>query len=343
MPCLWRAQQAMSGRISTRMAAVEQNQAEFRLKLSDMLLSQHNNETALKACESKLESKMDNLATMMMNIMNKLESRTIVSEPNPTVNNGDVPGGIPKSTGDHQVQSRPTRIGTSITLPIDVVDDTDDRSQNDNRPKVYTRMTRSKDAKLKGVTVSQENSHEGSKGPAIERTPKKAKVVKGGVKKRVEVAAVNGMPITVDDGKPELGGVVGTVLEHGSISPTPAVDGSGVEDGGEVVGKVENTENKPKGLVDVEGGITEVASGAGESLGGEKGRLLQRDSDHVEEGDVGVLAEVATLVESTGKAISPESASQNPKTLSPSKVGDIGGSHNTPIVQVSPPYMLVCH
>ena len=106
---------------------------------------------------------------------------------------------------------------------------------------------------------------------------------------------------------------------------------------------VENTENGNKRLVDVEGGITEVVSGGGESLGGEKRRLLQGESDHVEGGDVGVLAEVATLVESTGKAISPESASQNPKTLSPSKVGDIGGSHNTPIVQVSPPYMLVCH
>ena len=127
------------------MADVEQNHAEFRLKLSDMLLASHNNETALKACESKL----DNLATMMMNIMNKLESMTIVSEPNPTVNNGNVHGGIPKSTGDHQAQSHPTRIGTSVTLPIDVVDDTDDRSQNDNPPKVYTRVIRSKHAKLK--------------------------------------------------------------------------------------------------------------------------------------------------------------------------------------------------
>ena len=150
------------------------------------------------------------------------------------------------------------------------------------------------------------------------------------------MAAVNRMPITVDDGKPELGRVISAVLEHDSISLTPAVDGSGVENGGEVVGKVENTENKTKGLADVEGGITEVVSGGGESLGGEKGRLLQGESDHVEGGDVGVLAEVATLVESTGKAISPESASQNSKTMSPSKVGDIGGSHNAPNVQVSP-------
>ena len=52
MPCLWRAQQVMSGMMSTRMAVVEQNQAEFRLKLFDMLLASHNNETALKACES---------------------------------------------------------------------------------------------------------------------------------------------------------------------------------------------------------------------------------------------------------------------------------------------------
>ena len=100
---------------------------------------------------------------------------TIVSEPNPTVNNGQYMAASRISTGDHQAQSRPTRIGTSVTLPIDVVDDTDDRSENNNPPKVYTMVRRSKDAKLKGVTVSQENSHVGSKGPAIERTPKKRK------------------------------------------------------------------------------------------------------------------------------------------------------------------------
>ena len=176
----------------------------------------------------------------------------------------------------------------------------------------------------------------GARGP--QSTPKKAKVAKKGVKKRVEVAAVSEMPITVDNGKSELGGVLGAVLEHGSIYPTPVVDGSGVEDGGEVVGKVDNTEYKTKGLVDVEGGITEVVSGGSESLGGELERLHQRDNDHVEGGDVGVLAEIATLVESTGNAISSESASQNPKTMSPSKLGDIGGSHNAPSVQVNPPH-----
>ena len=147
---MWHTQQALSGRMSARMAAMEQTQAEFRQQLSDMLLTSQNNEQTLKANTLTL----DNLATKLTNIINKLESRTIMSEPNPIVNNGDVPGGVPKCTCENQAQSRPIRIGISIMLPIGVVDDTDDCSQDDNAPIMYKRLTRSKDAKLKGVTVS---------------------------------------------------------------------------------------------------------------------------------------------------------------------------------------------
>jgi hypothetical protein len=64
---------------------------------------------------------------------------------------------------ENQAQSHPASIRTSITLPIDVVDDTNHHSKDDNPPLVYTRLTRSKDVKLKGVTVSQENSQVGNK------------------------------------------------------------------------------------------------------------------------------------------------------------------------------------
>ena len=151
---MWRAQQPLSGRMSSRIATVELNQTELRHQLSEVLMTNQSNEQALKANMLTL----NNLATMVTNIMNKLESRTIVSEPNPTINNEDVHGGVLKSTCENQAQSRPARIGTSITLPIYVVDDTDDRGEDDNPPKAYNRLTRSKDAKLKGVTVSQENS-----------------------------------------------------------------------------------------------------------------------------------------------------------------------------------------
>ena len=46
---MWHTQQALSGRMSARMAAIEQTQAEFRQQLSDILLTSQNNEQALKA------------------------------------------------------------------------------------------------------------------------------------------------------------------------------------------------------------------------------------------------------------------------------------------------------
>ena len=184
-PCLWRAQQALSGRMSARIPAMELTQAEFRHQLSKVLLTSQNNEKTLKANTLTLNS----LATIVTNLMTKLESRTIVSESNTAVNNEGIHGSVPKSTCENQAQSRPASIGTSITLPIDVVDDSDHHSEDDNQPLVYTRLTRSKDAKLKGVTVSQENSQVGSKGRASEKAPKKGRLVKGGVKKRAAAAA----------------------------------------------------------------------------------------------------------------------------------------------------------
>jgi hypothetical protein len=88
----------------------------------------------------------------------------------------------------------------------------------------------------------------------------------------------------------------------------------------------------------VEGGIGEGVSGGGGSLGGGKGRLHRGESDYVEGADVRVLVEAASLVKSPGKVISPESVILNSKTMSPSKIGDIGSSHSAPGGQVSPPH-----
>ena len=293
--------------------------------MSEMLLHTQNNEQAMAANTQKL----DNLASIVINLVNKLESRTIVSEPNPTVNKVDEHGGAPKSTCENQAQSRPTRIGASMTLPIDVVDDTDDRSQDLTPPQEFRRLTRSKDAKLKGVTVSQENSQVGSKGRATEKPPKKGRAAKGGVKKVAATAAATGQATNAD--------VVDVAPQHGSLSPKTAVDGSGVGDGGEVGEKGGNKESGSRSLVDVQVGIVEgVSSGVG-SVGKGKGTLHGVERSIVEGGDVGVLAEAASLVESHGKSVSPESVSKNPKTVSPTKIGDIGGSQSAPGGQVSPP------
>ena len=131
-PCLWRAHQALSRRMSARIAAMELTQAEFRHQLSEVLLTSQINEQTLKANTLTLNS----MAIMLTSLMIKLESETIVSEPNPEVNNGGIYGSIPISMWENQTQFRPTDIGSSITLPIDVVDDTDNLSEDDNPPLV---------------------------------------------------------------------------------------------------------------------------------------------------------------------------------------------------------------
>ena len=259
-----------------------------------MLLTNQNNEQTLKANTLTL----DNLATKLTNIINKLESRTILSEPNPIVNNGDVPGGVPKCTCDNQAQSRPTRIGISIMLPIGVVDDTDDCSQDDNAPIMYKRLTRSKDAKLKGVTVSQKNNHVGNKGRASEEAPRKGRLAKGGVKRRVAAAVATGQPISSDDGRHEVETVVSGIVEHDSGSPNIAVGGSGME------------------------------VNAGGSLKEEKGLEQIVENKYVEGGDIIVLPEVASFVPSMGKGDSSEFVS---------KIGDIGASNNAHGGQMSMP------
>jgi hypothetical protein len=72
------------------MATVEQNQAEYRQQLSELVLSNQNYEQALKDNTATLNI----LASMVISIMNKLESRSVVSEPKTTTNNEDIPGSV---------------------------------------------------------------------------------------------------------------------------------------------------------------------------------------------------------------------------------------------------------
>ena len=56
----------------------------------------------------------------------------------------------------------------------------------------------------------------------------------------------------------------------------------------------------------------------------------------VQIGDVVVLAEVASLVASSGKGVSSISCPKSPKTMSLSKIGDSGVDHSAHVGQVSP-------
>jgi hypothetical protein len=94
-------------------------------------LSSQNHEQALKSNTITLNS----LATIVMSIMNKLESRSIVSEPKTTTNNEDIHGNVPKSTCKTQAQTPIARIATSNTLPIDVVEDSEVFCEGEGPPK----------------------------------------------------------------------------------------------------------------------------------------------------------------------------------------------------------------
>jgi hypothetical protein len=223
------AQQAISGRVSARLSAVEHSQAELKRQLSSMVMSGQNNEQALKDVNVTLST----LVAMVSSIMNKLESKTSVSEPKTTANNQDVHRNIPKSPCDTQDQSPTTRVGTSNTLPVDAVEDTSAHSEGEEHPLTYKRVTRSKDAKLKAISASQENSEEGVKPKKSEKALKKGRVAKGGAKKRGAAEVAVGQPKPTANASQGDGLVEGGCADVGAGPSKIAVAGIGVEGSGE--------------------------------------------------------------------------------------------------------------
>ena len=60
---------------------------------------------------------------MVTTIMNKLESKTMVSPPTHSIDNQEqIPRSARKSACENQAQSKPARIGTSSALTINVFD-----------------------------------------------------------------------------------------------------------------------------------------------------------------------------------------------------------------------------
>lgn len=286
---------------------MEQNQSEVRQQLSEVLLNIPKNEQALKDVNLTLSS----LASMVTSIMNKLETRTTGSEPTPTQNIRDAHGSIPKSMGENQAPSRTARIGTSKTLPVDVVDDSSVRCEAEGPTKTYTRLTRSKDAKLKGVSVSEDNSEDGGKGRGGDKALKKARAPKGCAQKRSAVEAGIDPPKPTTNVSQEDGAVVVGDAEVGSGPGKIAAVGSGVEGCGE--GGLQGG-NKAGGT----SGELNTAWGGG-SLGGGTGHAHREESVGVEGGDVGVVAEVASIHASPVKGASTISVSKSPKTRSSGK------------------------
>ena len=163
--------------MSAQISALETNQTDFRHQLSKVLMTSQNNEQALKANTMTL----NNLATMVTIIMDKLESKTMVRPLTHTCDNEACnPRSALKSVCENQAQSKQVRIGTSSALPIDVVDVSYVPSEDEKPRKQFVRLTRSKDVKFKGVSEAQDNSEVGMKGHRSEKVSKKTKVTRGG-------------------------------------------------------------------------------------------------------------------------------------------------------------------
>ena len=220
--CVLIAQQAISGRVSARLSAVENNMAS-------MVMTSQNNEEVLK----KVKVTLGTLAAMVTSIMNKLESKTSVSEPKTTANNQDVHRSLPKSPCDLQDQSSVDRVGTSNTLPMDVVGNTSTHSEGEGGPITYKRVTRSKDAKLKAVSASQDNSQEVINVRGSEKPLKKGRIAKGVAKKRGPTEVAIGQPKPTANASQGDGVVDGGCADVDPRIPQVAVAAIGVEGSGE--------------------------------------------------------------------------------------------------------------
>ena len=214
--CSWCVQQAASGRMSAHITALETNHAEFRNELSEVLMTSQNNEQALKSCHAQL----DNLATMVSTIMNRLESKTMVSQPDDSGGKHEaIARSPPKSPLENQAQSKPARIGASSALPIDVVDVSYVPSEDDNPPKQSVRMTRSKDVKFKGVGGAAGNNEVGVKTGRSEKVLKKKKATRGGGNKGCAIEGGSIQPL-----------MEGGATQEGAVSHGGDVDvGGGTE------------------------------------------------------------------------------------------------------------------
>ena len=137
---------------------------------------------------------LKNLATIVMTIMSKLESKTTVSPPTHSGDNHDqIPRSPPKTTCKNQAQSKPARIGVSSVLPIDAVDVS------------YVRMTRSKDVKFKSVSGAAGDSEVEMKGCQSKKVLKKQKATRGGGSRGCGTKGGNRQPVSARGGTQEGG------------------------------------------------------------------------------------------------------------------------------------------
>ena len=310
--------------MSARLAAVETNQAQFTNQLAEFMITSQNNEQALKSCHMQL----DNLATMFTSIMKQLESKTMMSPPQVSAANHDrTPRSPPKSTCETQTCSKPAQVGASSANPVDVVDVSFVPSEDENPPKQFVRITRSKDVKAKGVSGATGNSEVGAKVGRSEKAYQKRKLTKGGGKGRGTEEGSTQL-VSVAGGTQEVGISQGGDVDAGGGPKKNLVGGSGVdgtagsggvEEGGKgvgamgVVGKGESGEAKSGGVGSAQGGV---------------GQSNRGENDTQQVGELEIIAEGSTPKVSPGRGASAFSVQVRSKTISPSKLGVNGGENN---------------
>ena len=323
----------MSGRMSARITALETTQAEVRKDLSEMLMTSQNNEQSFASVHIRL----DNLATTLVTIMNRLEPKSMVSQPDDSGGKHDATDKThPKSPVENQAQSKPARVGASSVHLVDVVDVSYVPSDDDNPPKQYVRMTKSKDVKYKGVGAAAGASEVGLKTGRSVQVLKKKKLTRGGGSKAC----------ATEDGTVQVsveGGVTEEVaVSHGGDVPA----GGGTEkstaggSGGEAqCGSAGAEVASERGCIRqplVKGDRGEAVSGGEGSVGEGKGSGQREESVLVRDVEAQVVAEDSTPAQSSGRGTSQFSVHVRSKNMSPSKLGGNGVQNTATGSEVSP-------
>ena len=297
------------------------------------MISTQNNEQSFTLVHLELA----NLAAMFTSIMNKLESKSMMSPPmHSGAIHAQVPRSPPKSTCETIAQSKAARGGASSANPIDVLDVSYVPSEDKNPPKQSVRVTRSKDVKAKGVSGATCNSEVGKNVGRSEKAPKKRKVRRGGGSKGRGTEEGSTVQVSARGGTQEGGVSQGGDVDVGG-GPEQNQEGvSGVEGIGGSGGVTEGGKgNGVRGVVG-KGDSGEAASGGLGSVHGVVGQTYIGESDLVQGGEVGVTAEESTLALSPGRGASAFGIHVRSKTISPHKIGGNGGENIAPSGEVSP-------
>ena len=295
-------------------------------------MTSQNNEQSLASVHVRL----DNLATTLNLLMNRLESKSMVSQPDDSGGKHDATAKTPPKSPSNPAASKTTRIGASSVHIVDVVDVSYVPSEDDNPPKQYVRMTRSKDVKGKVVGGAARDSEVGLKTLRSEKVVKKKKSTRGGGTKGCAAEDGGVLPLGEGDATQEVPVSHGGDVAAGGGTEKHTVGASGEEANSGSGGVQAASKGGGIGLKLGKRDSGEAVSGGVGSVGEGKGSGHREESVRAGDGEAQVVVLNSTPTLSPGWDNSQFSVHVRSKNMSPSKLGAIGVQNNAAGIEVSP-------